>query len=188
VEADDPAEATTVPDAHDPSKRTRPMMFTTDMALRMDPIYEKISRRFHENPDSSPTPSRAPGSSSRTATWGRARATSAPRPEAADLAGPDSGGRPPADRRADIAALKAKILASGLSISQLVSTAWASASTFRGSDKRGGANGARIRLAPQKDWEVNQPAQLARCSRRSRAIQQEFNARRPAARRSRSPT
>ena len=105
-----------------------------------------------------------------------------------DLAGPGPAGRSPLIDAADIAALKAKILGSGLSIAQLVSTAWASASTFRGSDKRGGANGARIRLAPQKDWEVNEPAKLAAVLAKLEQIQAEFNARPPAASRFRSPT
>jgi len=173
----DGAGAASVPDAHDASKRHAPMMATTDLALRMDPAYAPISKRFHENPseladafarawyklthrDMGPT-SRYLGAlvPSESLIW------QDPVP-AVDHALIDGQ---------DIAALKAKILASGLSISQLVATAWASASTFRGSDKRGGANGARIRLAPQKDWEVNQPAQLAKVLQTLEAVQKEFN-------------
>ena len=152
-----------VPDAHDPSKRHAPMMLTTDLALRMDPMYEPISRRFHENPAGvrgcvcqGVVQADAPRHGAARAVSGQAGSG-----RAAAVARPRSRGKYPLIGEQDIAALKAKILASGLSVSQLVSTAWASASTFRGSDKRGGANGARIRLAPQKDWEVNQPAELA---------------------------
>lgn len=173
----DPAAATTVPDAHDPAKRHAPMMTTADLALRMDPKYEKISRRFYENPsefadafakawyklthrDMGPQ-SRYLGSlvPKQTMLWQDAI--------------------PAVDHELiveqDIASLKTKILASGLTISQLVTTAWASASTFRGSDKRGGANGARIRLSPQKNWEVNQPAELAKVFPKLEAIQKDFN-------------
>ena len=154
--------ADTVPDAHDPSKRHTPVMLTTDLALRMDPIYEPISRRFLENPDEFAD------------AFARAwyKLTHRDMGPISRHLGPEVPGEqllwqdpvPAVDHELidaqDVAALKSTILESGLSISQLVSTAWASASTFRGSDKRGGANGARIRLAPQKDWEVNQPAQL----------------------------
>ena len=171
------AAANSVPDAHDPSKRHAPVMTTADLALRMDPAYEKIGRRFLANPqefadvfakawyklthrDMGPV-SRYLGSlvPAQTQIW------QDPIP-AVDHALIDAQ---------DITALKAKILASGLSVSQLVSTAWASAATFRGSDKRGGANGARIRLAPQKDWEVNQPTELAKVLQKLEAIQKDFN-------------
>jgi catalase-peroxidase len=168
----------TIPDAFDPSKRHVPAMLVTDLSLRVDPIYEKISRRFYEHPDEfADAFARAwfklthrdmgpivrylgPLVPKETLIW------QDPIP-AVDL---------PSIGEEDIAALKAKILASRLSVSQLVSMAWASASTFRGSDKRGGANGARIRLAPQKDWEVNQPAQLAEVLLTLEAIQKDFNA------------
>ena len=169
--------ADSVPDAHDPSKRHTPIMFTTDLALRLDPAYEKVSRHFYENPDELADAfakawyklthrdmgpiSRYLGKDvpSETLIW------QDPIPAIShELI--DSN---------DIAALKAKILASGLSVSQLVSTAWASASTFRGSDKRGGANGARVRLAPQKYWEVNNPSQLSQVLDKLESIQQEFN-------------
>jgi catalase-peroxidase len=174
----DGAAADTVPDAHDPRKRHAPTMLTTDLALRMDPIYAPISRRFYENPDQ----------------FAHAFAEAWYKLVHRDM-GPLSrylGPEVPAEARiwqdpvplvdhplidaADIAALKAKILASGLSIGRLVSTAWASAATFRGSDKRGGANGGRIRLAPQKDWAVNEPAELAVALTKLEAIQKEFNA------------
>ena len=166
----------TVPDAHDPTKRHAPMMLTTDLALRMDPIYEPISRRFHEHPDQLADAfarawykllHRDMGPISRyLGPW-------VPEPQLwqdpvpavdHDLIG-----------EADIAALKGKLLASGLSISQLVVTAWGSASSFRGTDKRGGANGARIRLAPQKDWEANEPSELATVLQALEGIQQDFN-------------
>ncbi|MDP3469811.1 MAG: catalase/peroxidase HPI [Daejeonella sp.] len=169
--------AGTVPDAHDPSKRHTPIMFTTDLALRLDPAYEKISRHFHENPDE----------------FADAFAKAWYKLTHRDM-GPISrylGKEVPSEAliwqdpipavshelidNNDIAALKAKILDSGLSVSQLVSAAWASASTFRGSDKRGGANGARVRLAPQKYWEVNNPAQLSQVLDKLESIQQEFN-------------
>jgi catalase-peroxidase len=172
------AGAGTVPDAHDPSKRHPPMMATTDLSLRMDPAYEKISRRFHQNPQEL--------ADAFAKAWyklthrdmgpiGRYLGPLVPK-EPLLWQDPIPAVDHPLIGEGDTAALKAKILASGLSISQLVSTAWASAATFRGSDKRGGANGARIRLAPQKDWDVNQPAQLATVLQKLEAIQKEFNA------------
>ena len=171
------AGAGTVPDAHDPSKRHAPSMLTTDLALRFDPAYEKISRRFHENPDQfADAFARAWFKLTHRDMGPRARYLG-PEVPAEELIWQDP--IPAVDHKLideqDIAALKAKILASGLSISQLVTTAWASAATFRGSDKRGGANGARIRLAPQKDWEVNQPAELAKVLQKLEAIQKDFN-------------
>ncbi|HVW78076.1 MAG TPA: catalase/peroxidase HPI [Alloacidobacterium sp.] len=167
-----------VPDPHDTSKRRTPSMLTTDLALRVDPIYEKISRRFYENPDQfADTFARA---------WfklthrdmGPITRYLGPEVPTEELIWQDP--IPAVDHKLiedqDIAALKSKILSSGLSISELVSTAWASASTFRGSDKRGGANGARIRLAPQKDWEANQPEKLARVLKTLEEIQNNFNA------------
>src|SRR5271165_3850878 len=173
----DKSAAGTVPDAHDPSKKHAPTMLTTDLSLRMDPVYAKIAKRFHENPevfadefarawfklthrDMGPIPRYlGPLVPKETLLW------QDPVPTVDhELIG-----------EKDIAALKAKILASGLSIPQLVSAAWASASTFRGSDKRGGANGARIRLAPQKYWEVNQPEELAKVLEKLEAIRKEFN-------------
>jgi len=172
------AGAGTIPDAHDPSKRRSPSMLTTDLSLRFDPAYERISRRFYEHPDQfADAFGRAwfklthrdmgpivrylgPLVPKETLSW-----QDPIPPVSHPLVGPQ-----------DTAALKAKILASGLSVAELVSTAWASASTFRGSDKRGGANGARIRLVPQKDWAVNQPAQLAKVLQKLEAIQKEFNA------------
>jgi catalase-peroxidase len=168
----------TIPDAHDPSKRHAPTMLTTDLSLRLDPDYEKISRRFHKNPQEF--------ADAFARAWFK-------------LTHRDMGPRPrylgslvPAEPQLwqdpvpavtheligakDIEALKARILASGLSVTQLVSTAWASASTFRGTDKRGGANGARIRLAPQKDWAVNNPPELAKALKTLEGIQKEFNA------------
>jgi catalase-peroxidase len=173
----DAAAAGTVPDAHDPSKRHAPMMLTTDLALRMDPIYAPISKHFHENPQ-------AFADAFARAWYKLTHRDMGPRSR---YLGPLVPAKPqlwqdpvPAvDHELvgaqDISALKAKVLASGLSISDLVSTAWASASTFRGSDKRGGANGGRIRLAPQKDWEVNQPARLAKVLQKIEQIQREFN-------------
>ncbi len=166
-----------VPDAHDPSKRHAPMMTTADMALRMDPIYEPISRRFHANPDEfADAFARAWFKLTHRDMGPRARYLGTEVPEE-ELIWQDPV--PPVTHRLigdeDIAALKAGILASGLSISQLVSTAWASASTFRGSDLRGGANGARIRLAPQKDWEVNHPGDLASVLGVLEGIREEFN-------------
>jgi catalase-peroxidase len=171
------AGAGTVPDAHDPSKRHAPSMLTTDLALRFDPVYEKISRRFYENPDQlADAFARAWFKLTHRDMGPRSRYLG-PEVPAEELIWQDPV--PAVDHElidaADVAELKAKILASGLSIPQLVSTAWASASTFRGSDKRGGANGARIRLAPQKDWEVNQPAQLKKVLQTLEGIQKEFN-------------
>ncbi len=169
--------ASTVPDAHDPSKRHAPSMLTTDLALRYDPAYEKIARRFHEQPEQfADAFSRA---------WfklthrdlgpvTRYQGPLVPK-EVLIWQDPITATNHKLVDEQDIAALKAKVLASGLSIPQLVTTAWASASTFRGSDKRGGANGARIRLAPQKDWEVNQPAELAKVLQKLEAIRKEFN-------------
>src|SRR6185503_9785507 len=171
------AGADTVPDAHDPAKRHAPTMLTTDIALRVDPAYEKISRYFYENPDHfADAFARAWFKLTHRDMGPRARYLG-PEVPAEELIWQDPV---PAITYAlitdeDIAALKGKILASGLSVSQLVSTAWASASTFRGSDKRGGANGARIRLAPQKDWEVNDPEQLAKVLQTLEGIQSEFN-------------
>jgi len=170
------AEAT-VPDAHDPSKKHPPMMLTTDLSLRFDPVYEKISRRFYENPGQF-------ADAFARAWFKLAHRDMGPRPR---YLGPEVPKEeliwqdpiPAVNHKLigekDIADLKAKVLGSGLSVSQLVSIAWASASTFRGSDKRGGANGSRIRLAPQKDWEVNQPKQLAKALATLVAIQREFN-------------
>ena len=172
-----PEAANTVPDAHDPSKRHAPMMLTTDLALRMDPAYEKISRRFYENPDQL-------AHAFAEAWYKLTHRDMGPHER---LLGPEVPADPrlwqdpvpPVDHplidQADIATLKAKILGSGLSISRLVATAWASASTFRGSDKRGGANGARIRLAPQKDWAVNEPEQLSAALAKLEAIREAFN-------------
>src|SRR5229473_2928486 len=172
------AGAGTVPDAHDPSKRHAPSMLTTDLALRFDPVYEKISRRFHENPDQFADAFAKAWYKLTHRDMGPIVRYLGPLVPKEELPWQDP--IPAVDHELigeqDIAALKAKILASGLSVSQLVSTAWASASTFRGSDKRGGANGARIRLAPQKDWDVNQPAQLAKVLAKLEAIQKEFNA------------
>ncbi|HEV7321463.1 MAG TPA: catalase/peroxidase HPI [Ensifer sp.] len=169
--------ANTVPDAHDKSKRHAPSMLTTDLALRVDPAYEKIARHFYENPDAfADAFARAWYKLTHRDMGPRARYLG-PEVPAEDLIWQDpvpAVAHPLVDA-ADIAGLKAKILASGLSVSELVLTAWASASTFRGSDKRGGANGARIRLAPQKDWEVNQPAVLARVLETLEGIQQAFN-------------
>ena len=172
------AGAGTVPDAHDPSKRQTPSMLTTDLALRFDPAYEKISRRFHENPDQFADAFAKAWYKLTHRDMGpivRYLGPLVPK-EQLPWQDPIPAVDHPLIGEQDITALKAKILASGLSVSQLVSTAWASASTFRGSDKRGGANGARIRLAPQKDWEVNQPAQLAKVLQTLEAIQKEFNA------------
>jgi catalase-peroxidase len=153
-------------------------MLTTDLALRFDPAYEKISRRFHENPDQFADAFARAWFKLTHRDMGPRSLYLGPEVPAEELVWQDP--IPAVDHpligEQDIAALKAKILGSGLSVSQLVSTAWASASTFRGSDKRGGANGARIRLAPQKDWEVNQPAQLATVLGKLEAIQKEFNA------------
>jgi catalase-peroxidase len=171
------AGAGTVPHAHDPSKRLAPSMLTTDLSLRFDPVYEKISRRFYENPDQL-------ADAFARAWFKLTHRDMGPRPRylgsevpAEELIWQDP--IPVVDHQLidekDTASLKGKVLASGLSISQLVSTAWASASTFRGSDKRGGANGARIRLAPQKDWPANQPTELANVLKTLEGIQSEFN-------------
>jgi catalase-peroxidase len=171
------AGAGTVPHAHDPSKRIAPSMLTTDLSLRFDPIYEKISRRFMENPDQfADAFARAWFKLTHRDMGPRARYLGPEVPkEQLIWQDPFPAVNHKLIGAKDIASLKGKILASGLSVSQLVSTAWASASTFRGSDKRGGANGARIRLAPQKDWEVNQPAQLAKVLKTLKGIQSAFN-------------
>jgi catalase-peroxidase len=173
----DPAAKTTVPDAHDPSKKHAPMMFTTDMALRMDPIYAPIAKRFHKNPKEF--------AEAFAKAW--YKLTHRDMGPVTRLLGPEvpppqlwQDPVPKVDHELigeqDIASLKAKILASGLTTAQLVTTAWAAASSFRGTDKRGGANGARIRLAPQKDWEVNQPAELAKALQALEKVQKDFNA------------
>jgi len=174
----DGAGAGTVPEAHDPAKRRAPAMLTTDLSLRFDPAYERISRRFYEHPDEfADAFARAWFKLTHRDMGPRARYLG-PEVPAEDLIWQDP--IPAVDHKLidaqDIAALKGKILASGLSIAELVTTAWASAATFRGSDKRGGANGARIRLAPQKDWKVNQPAQLAKVLATLEGIQKAFNA------------
>lgn len=171
------AEKDHAPAAHDPSKKVSIMMSTADMAMRMDPIYEKISRRFHENPEEfADAFARAWFKLTHRDMGPKSRYLGPEVPEE-DLIWQDPV--PAVDFELidnnDVADLKSKILASGLSISELVSTAWASASTFRGSDKRGGANGARLRLAPQKDWEVNQPDQLAKVLKALEGIQKTFN-------------
>ena len=167
-----------IPDAHDPSKRHAPMMTTADLSLRFDPLYEPISRRFHKDPQ-------ALADAFARAWFKLTHRDMGPRVR---YLGPDVPAEvliwqdpvPAVDHplvdAADIAALKAEVLASGLSVPELVTTAWASASTFRGSDKRGGANGARIRLTPQKDWEVNSPAQLTRVLAALEGIRDRFNA------------
>jgi catalase-peroxidase len=166
-----------VPDAHDPSKRHAPSMLTTDLALRLDPAYEKISRRFYEHPDQFADAFARAWFKLTHRDMGPIVRYLGPLVPKETLPWQDP--IPAVDHsligEQDTAALKAKILASGLSVSQLVSTAWASASTFRGSDKRGGASGARIRLAPQRDWAVNQPAQLAKVLQTLEGIQREFN-------------
>jgi catalase-peroxidase len=169
--------ANTVPDAHDSSKRHAPAMLTTDLALRFDPAYEKISRRFLENPDQfADAFARAWFKLTHRDMGPRARYLGPEVPKEELLwQDPIPAVNHPLIDAQDIAALKAKVLAAGLTVSELVSTAWASASTFRGSDKRGGANGARIRLAPQKFWEVNQPSQLAKVLSALEGIQTEFN-------------
>jgi len=166
-----------VPDAHDPSKKHRPTMLTTDLSLRFDPAYEKISRRFMEHPEElADAFARAWFKLTHRDMGPRTRYLGPEVPEE-ELIWQDP--IPALDHELidakDVAALKKKILASGLSVSDLVSTAWASASTFRGSDKRGGANGARIRLAPQKDWEVNRPDRLAKVLKTLEGIQEDFN-------------
>ena len=167
-----------IPDPFDPSKKRVPTMLTTDLSLRFDPIYEKISRRFYENPDQfADAFARAWFKLTHRDMGPRIRYLGPLVPkETLIWQDPIPDVDHPLIDEQDAAALKAKILASGLSVSQLVSTAWASASTFRGSDKRGGANGARIRLAPQKDWEINNPKQLAEVIRTLETIQKEFNA------------
>src|SRR6059036_508588 len=173
----DGAGAGTIPDAHDPSKRHAPAMLTTDLSLRLDPAYERISRRFYENPAQfADAFARAWFKLTHRDMGPRARYLG-PEVPAEELLWQDPipAINHPLINEKDIASLKAKILASGLSVSQLVLTAWASASTFRGSDKRGGANGARIRLAPQKEWKVNRPAQLARVLKALEDIQAAFN-------------
>jgi len=174
----DPAAGGIVPDAHDPSKKHAPIMFTTDLALRMDPDYAKISKRFHENPNEfADAFSKAWYKLTHRDIGPRSRCLGSLVPTEPQLwqdPVPDVGHELIGEQ--DIANLKGKILASGLSISQLVSTAWASAATFRGTDKRGGANGARIRLAPQKDWEANQPAELGNILQALEQIQNDFNA------------
>ena len=173
----DGAGAGSVPDAHDPAKRHAPIMFTTDLSLRMDPIYEKISRRFLEHPKELADAFSRAWFKLTHRDMGPVSRYLGPLVPKDSLLWQDP--IPAVDHllidEQDIAALKAKLLASGLTVSQLVTTAWASAATFRGSDKRGGANGARIRLAPQKDWEVNQPAELATVLQKLEAIQTEFN-------------
>ena len=172
----DPSAVATVPDAHDPSKKHAPMMFTTDLSLRMDPAYETISRRFHDNPQEFADAfakawykliHRDMGPVSRLlGPW-------VAEPQLWQDPVPDVNHKLIGEQ--DIASLKSTLLASGLSISQLVSTAWAAAACFRGTDKRGGANGARIRLAPQKNWEVNEPAKLAKMLKTLERVQQDFN-------------
>ena len=171
------AGAGTVPDAHDPSKRHAPFMATTDLSLRMDPAYEKISRRFHKNPQEFADAFAKAWYKLTHRDMGPIARYLGPLVPKGQLLWQDP--LPSVDHELigeqDMAALKAKVLASGLSISQLVTTAWASAATFRGSDKRGGANGARIRLAPQKNWEANQPAELAKVLQTLEATQKDFN-------------
>ena len=171
------AGAGTVPDAHDSSRRHAPTMLTTDLALRVDPIYEKISRHFFENPEKFADAFARAWFKLTHRDMGPLARYLGPEVPKEELIWQDpipSVKHKLIDDK-DIAALKSKIIASGLSVSQLVSTAWSSASTFRGSDKRGGANGARIRLAPQKDWEVNNPAQLATVLKTLEGLQKEFN-------------
>ncbi|MCX5807493.1 MAG: catalase/peroxidase HPI [Proteobacteria bacterium] len=171
------AGANTVPDPHDPSKHRAPGMLTTDLSLRFDPVYEKISRRFYENPDQLADAFARAWFKLTHRDMGPRTRYLGPEVPAEELIWQDP--IPAVNHKLidaqDITSLKGKILASGLSVSELVLTAWASASTFRGSDKRGGANGARIRLAPQKDWEVNEPAQLAKVLKTLESIQGAFN-------------
>ena len=171
------AGAGTIPDAHDKSKRQEPRMLTTDLSLKLDPVYEKISRRFFEDPDAFADAFARAWFKLTHRDMGPLARYLGPEVPKEELIWQDP--IPTVKHKLiddkDIAALKNKILASGLTVSQLVSTAWASASTFRGSDKRGGANGARIRLAPQKDWEVNNPAQLSKVLKTLEGIQKEFN-------------
>ncbi|MHB1272530.1 MAG: catalase/peroxidase HPI [Rhodanobacter sp.] len=170
-----------IPDAHDPSKRHAPSMLTTDLSLRFDPVYEKISRRFHQHPDQLADAFARAWFKLTHRDMGPLARYLGPEVPAEELIWQDP--IPAVDHalidETDTAALKDRILASGLSVSQLVSTAWASASTFRGSDKRGGANGARIRLAPQKDWAVNRPGQLANVLKTLEGIQRAFNSAQP---------
>src|SRR5262249_11864756 len=169
--------AATIPDAYDKSKEHVPTMLTTDLSLRLDPAYEKISRRFYEHPDQFADAFARAWFKLTHRDMGPIHRYLGPLVPKEILIWQDpipAVDHPLVDEK-DVATLKAKILASGLPASQLVSTAWASASTFRGSDKRGGANGARIRLAPQKDWEVNQPAQLTKVLQKLAAIQKGFN-------------
>jgi catalase-peroxidase len=172
------AAAGTVPDAHDPDKRHAPIMFTTDLALKLDPIYAPIAKRFHEHPEEFAVAFAKAWFKLTHRDMGPITRYLGPLVPAEPQVWQDPV--PPVTHTLisarDIAALKARVLASGLSTGQLITTAWASASTFRGTDKRGGANGARIRLAPQKDWAVNQPAELAKVLQRLEAVQQEFNA------------
>jgi catalase-peroxidase len=167
-----------VPDAYDASKTNKPMMFTTDLSLRFDPVYEKISRRFYENPESFNDAFARAWFKLTHRDMGPKSTYLGPEAPTEDLIWQDPipGADHPLINRSDIAKLKQAILNSGLSISEMVTTAWASASTYRGSDRRGGANGARIRLAPQKDWEVNNPAQLAKVLGVYEKIQSDFNA------------
>ena len=172
------AGAGTVPDAHNPAKKHAPFMLTSDLALRVDPAYEKISRRFYENPDQfADAFARAWFKLTHRDMGPRALYLGKDVPaEELVWQDPIPAVTTPLINAADIAALKTQILASGLSVSELVSTAWASASTFRGSDKRGGANGARIRLTPQKYWAVNNPTQLSKVLDTLESIQKSFNA------------
>jgi catalase-peroxidase len=176
--AKDVAEEDMVVDAHDPSKRRRPMMTTADLSLRFDPIYEPIARRFHQNPEAFADAFARAWFKLTHRDMGPKPLYLGPEVPAEDLIWQDpvpAVDHPLIDAK-DIAELKTKVLASGLSVAELISTAWASASTFRGSDKRGGANGARIRLAPQKDWEVNQPERLSKVLNVLETIRQGFNA------------
>ena len=173
----DPAAATTVPDAHDPAKKHAPMMFTTDLALRLDPVYEPISRHFLENPEEFADAFAKAWYKLTHRDMGPVSRCLGPYvPEAQLWQDPVPAVDHDLIGEQDIATLKEAILASGLTIAQLVSTAWASASTFRGTDKRGGSNGARLRLAPQKDWEVNSPAELAIVLQKLEQVQASFNA------------
>src|SRR5205814_10602044 len=168
--------AATIPDAHDKSKKHVPTMLTTDLSLRLDPAYEKISRRFYEHPDQFADAFARAWFKLTHRDMGPIHRYLGPLlpKEILIWQDPIPAVNHPLIGEQDVAALKAKILASGLTVSQLVSAAWASASTFRRSDKRGGANGARIRLSPQKDWEVNQPAELKTVLQKLEAIQKEF--------------
>jgi len=173
----DPAAQGTVPDAHDPSKRHAPMMLTSDLALKLDPVYAPISKRFHENPDQFADAFARAWYKLLHRDMGPVRrylGPWVPEPQLWQDPVPEVDHELIADE--DVAALKGQLLASGLSVSQLVATAWAAASSFRGTDLRGGANGARIRLAPQKDWEANDPPQLARVLQAVEQVQQDFNA------------